>query len=48
VKPPALDFRALADIRLCDFGHLTHGSVGSCSLRRTLHPFVGEKNVWKP
>src|SRR5207253_3344221 len=33
VKPPTLDFRAFADFRLCDFCHLAHGSVGSCSLR---------------
>ena len=44
VQPPALDLRALADLRLCDLGHLAHGSVvGSSSLRRTLHVFVGRK-----
>src|SRR5213075_556603 len=26
VKPPALDFRALAGVRFCDLRHLAHGS----------------------
>ena len=41
MEPPALDLRAFAGVNVCDLGHLVHGSLGSCWLRRTLHGFVG-------
>jgi hypothetical protein len=40
VQPPALDFRALAAVRLKGLGRLSHDQPGSPSHRRTLPLFV--------